>query len=115
MSNDPWPWPKTTQAEQLNWSSWWPWTWLVKTDTANTTITNHDAVNTADVVSPKLLPCPFCGSSNIAHITVPQYETPGLPDHSWVQCSDCGAEIDSRKVNRDQYESAVDAWNNRVG
>lgn len=103
MTNNPWPWPKSP-ASPFEWlSSLWPFN----------TITNTSAQNTVDLDC-ELLPCPFCGSTSVAHIIVPQYERPDLPDPSWVQCNDCGAEVHNDGIDRDRYKSVRDLWNTRT-
>lgn len=58
--------------------------------------------------STKILPCPFCGSEEVAHFIVPQYERPGLPPDTWVVCKSCKVEV--RESNGFQ---ALALWNTR--
>lgn len=62
-----------------------------------------------------LLPCPFCGSTNLelAHTHTPSY---------WVECPDCNAQVGdneswSENTEQSHLESAkraIQAWNRRV-
>ncbi len=71
---------------------------------------NHESgcVNAESVVEPELLPCPFCGLSDVE---VEPQEPEGHPDHEWwwVHCPHCSVHID---VCRDRIE-ATGRWNTR--
>jgi len=91
MQNTSWPWPKSPETGA------WPFD----------TITNSCLKNTVE----HILPCPFCGSDDVAHIIVPQYEKPGLPEDTWVQCNNCGIEVHKHKH---LYKTALELWNQRI-
>lgn len=59
-----------------------------------------------------ILPCPLCGSDHIAHITVPDYETPDLPSPSWIQCMSCGVEVNSKHTRKNNV-TPLETWNRR--
>ena len=91
MQNNSWPWPRSESA--------WPFP----------TLTNTCLQNTAEYI----LPCPFCGSDDVAHVIVPQYEKPGLPSDTWVQCNGCGVEVHTHHIAKQFHGNALDLWNQR--
>ena len=62
-----------------------------------------------------LKPCPFCGNTEPANITVPAYETPDMPPEVIIGCGNCGAEVSSKNTRHSQLGlSARETWNQRA-
>lgn len=63
--------------------------------------------------APALLPCPFCGSDDVAihHATTGYVPTVYYPNNpGYVECARCGC----RTSKRIYAKSAVENWNKRV-
>jgi Lar family restriction alleviation protein len=66
----------------------------------------------SESVSANLLPCPFCGSSDLRGPFMTRYN--GDPNNlTWIiECWDCPCNME---FSNDTPERLIDAWNNRVG
>ena len=53
---------------------------------------------------PKMLPCPFCASTELNHLWYPDEET------YFIVCRGCGSQTNEYNIENE----AIDAWNRRV-
>jgi Lar family restriction alleviation protein len=58
-----------------------------------------------------MLPCPFCGSTDIEAHCSGNNTGDVLEKPMWLDCSNCGA---SGPDNYSKFKDATEGWNNRI-